>query len=139
MMSLTGKTTLTRLASIALAAMLATGIAGCDGDDGKGVGFRLSGIYTGETRLDGSGLPGSTDLFFDDIVTFNLRVFANMGEVTGKNEGFLKDFRVSLIADNLFDAQRGVRDEAGGTPINYQPFVIDPLGLYLGIDLRKLF
>jgi OmcA/MtrC family decaheme c-type cytochrome len=35
MMSLTGKTTITRLASIALAAMLATGIAGCDGDDGK--------------------------------------------------------------------------------------------------------
>ncbi len=106
---------------------------------GKGVGLRLSGIYTGETRLDGSGLPGSTDLLFDDIVTFNLRVFANMGEVTGKKDGFLKDFRVSLIADNLFDAQRRVRDSNGGTPINYQPFVIDPLGLYLGIDLRKLF
>jgi hypothetical protein len=106
---------------------------------GKGMGFRLSGIYTGETRLDGSGLAGSTDLLFDDIVTFNLRVFANMGEVTGKNEGVLKDFRVSLIADNLFDAQRRVRDSNGDTPINYQPFVIDPLGLYLGIDLRKLF
>lgn len=79
------------------------------------------------------------DLFFDDIVTFNLRVFANMGEVTGKNEGFLKDFRVSLVADNLFDAQRRVRDAAGNTPVNYNPFVIDPLGLYLGIDLRKLF
>lgn len=104
---------------------------------GKGVGFRLSGIYTGETRLDGT-VVGS-DLAFDDIVTFNLRVFANMGEVTGKNEGFLKDLRVSLIADNLFDAQRQVRDETGETPINYQPFVIDPLGLYLGIDLRKLF
>ena len=51
---------------------------------GKGIGFRLSGIYTGETRLDGSGLPGSTDLFFDDIVTFNLRVFANLAELTGK-------------------------------------------------------
>ncbi|MDZ4273413.1 MAG: hypothetical protein U0975_12145, partial [Erythrobacter sp.] len=25
---------------------------------GKGMGFRLSGIYTGKTRLDGSGLPG---------------------------------------------------------------------------------
>ncbi|MFN9632074.1 MAG: hypothetical protein ACK554_00990, partial [Erythrobacteraceae bacterium] len=106
---------------------------------GKGMGFRLSGIYTGETRLDGPGLPDSTDLAFDDIVTFNLRVFANMGEVTGKNEGFLKDFRVSLIADNLFDAQRKVRDSNGDTPVNYQPFVIDPLGLYLGIDLRKLF
>lgn len=106
---------------------------------GKGMGLRLSGIYTGETRLDGSGLAGSTDLFFDDIITFNLRLFANLGEVTGKNEGALKDLRVSLIADNLFDAQRQVRDEAGGTPINYQPFVIDPVGLYLGIDLRKLF
>lgn len=103
---------------------------------GKGLGFRLSGIYTGETRLDGLG---SSDLFFDDIATFNLRVFANLGEVVGKNEGFLKDFRVSLVADNLFDAQRQVRDETGETPINYQPFVIDPLGLYLGIDLRKLF
>lgn len=106
---------------------------------GKGMGFRLSGIYTGETRLDGSGLPGSTDLFFDDIVTFNLRIFANLGEVTGKNDGFLKDTRISLRADNLFDAQRRVRDSNGDTPINYQPFVIDPIGLYLGIDLRKLF
>ncbi|KPF64797.1 hypothetical protein [Porphyrobacter sp. AAP60] len=106
---------------------------------GNGVGFRLSGIYTGETRLDGSGLPGSTDLFFDDIVTFNLRIFANLGELTGKNEGFLKGTRLSLRADNLFDAQRRVRDGAGVTPINYQPFVIDPIGLYLGLDLRKLF
>ena len=104
---------------------------------GKGVGFRLSGIYTGTTRLDGA--VGTSDLFFDDIATFNLRIFANLGEVTGKNEGLLKDFRVSLVADNVFDAQRKVRDSAGETPINYQPFVIDPLGLYLGIDLRKLF
>jgi hypothetical protein len=104
---------------------------------GKGVGFRLSGIYTGKTRLEGA--VGTSDLFFDDIVTFNLRIFANMGEVTGKNEGLLKDFRVSLVADNLFDAQRRVRDGAGNTPVNYNPFVIDPLGLYLGLDLRKLF
>lgn len=104
---------------------------------GKGMGLRLSGIYTGTTRLD--GLPGGTAIFFDDIATFNLRIFANMGEVTGKTAGFLKDFRVSLIADNVFDAQRKVRDSNGATPINYQPFVIDPLGLYVGLDLRKLF
>jgi hypothetical protein len=104
---------------------------------GKGLGLRLSGIYTGKTRLEGAA--GTSDLFFDDIVTFNLRLFANLGEVTGKNEFIFKDLRVSLVADNLFDAQRRVRDSAGNTPINYQPFVIDPLGLYLGIDLRKLF
>ena len=106
---------------------------------GKGMGFRLSGVYTGSTRLDGSGLPGSTDIIFSDIVTFNLRVFANVGEIAGKNEGFLKDFRVSLVADNMFDAQRKVRDSNGNTPVNYQPFVIDPLGLYVGFDIRKLF
>jgi hypothetical protein len=104
---------------------------------GKGVGFRLSGIYTGETRLDGT--LAANDLFFDDILTFNLRVFANMGEVTGKNEGLWKDLRISLVADNVFDAQRRVRDGSGITPVNYNAFVIDPLGLYLGIDLRKLF
>ncbi len=104
---------------------------------GKGVGFRLSGIYTGETRIDGT--VAANDLFFDDIVTFNLRIFANMGEVTGKNEGLWKDFRVSLVADNVFDAQRQVRDGTGITPVNYNAFVIDPLGLYLGVDLRKLF
>lgn len=104
---------------------------------GKGVGFRLSGVYTGETRLDGT--LAANDLFFDDIVTFNLRVFANMGEVTGKNEGLMKDLRISLVADNVFDAQRRVRDGSGVTPVNYNAFVIDPLGLYLGVDLRKLF
>lgn len=104
---------------------------------GKGYGLRLSGIYTGSTRLDGAA--GTTDLFFDDIVTFNLRVFANMGEVTGRNEGLWKDFRISLVADNLFDAQRRVVDSNGVTPVNYNPFVIDPLGLYLGLDFRKLF
>jgi hypothetical protein len=62
-----------------------------------------------------------------------------LGEITGKNEGAFKDMRVSLRADNLFDAQRKVRDSNGATPINYQPFVIDPVGLYVGIDLRKLF
>jgi hypothetical protein len=106
---------------------------------GKGLGMRLSGRYTGETRLAGSGLPGSTDLFFDDIVTFDLRVFANIDELTGSEEKWLDNVRVSLRADNIFDAQRRVTDEAGNVPINYQPLLIDPTGLFLGIDIRKLF
>ncbi|MEQ8772832.1 MAG: hypothetical protein RIC51_08360, partial [Erythrobacter sp.] len=106
---------------------------------GEGLGERLSGRYTGKTRLDGSGLPGSTDLFFDDIVTFDLRIFANIDELTGSEEKWLDNVRVSLRADNVFDAQRRVTDEAGNVPINYQPLLIDPNGLFLGIDIRKLF
>ncbi len=106
---------------------------------GNGIGFRLSGIYTGETRLDGAGTPGSSDLFFNDLVTFNLRTFVNMDQLTGGKNPAFKNLRISLRMDNIFDGQRAVRDENGDTPINYQPFVIDPVGRFVGIDIRKLF
>lgn len=104
-----------------------------------GYGMRLSGRYTGKADLSGSGLPASTDLFFDDLATFDLRLFANLGEVFKQEEGFLKNFRVSLRADNIFDGRRTVRDSNGDTPLSYQPDLIDPTGRYVGIDLRKLF
>ncbi|MEM6266335.1 MAG: hypothetical protein AAF707_02330, partial [Pseudomonadota bacterium] len=106
---------------------------------GQGIGFRLSGRYTGTTRLDGSSLPESTDLFFDDLVTFDLRMFANMDQLTGSKSPLLKNLRVSLRADNIFDGQRAVRAENGETPVNFQPFLIDPVGRFVGIDIRKLF
>ncbi|MEL6238663.1 MAG: hypothetical protein AAFQ90_08735, partial [Pseudomonadota bacterium] len=106
---------------------------------GNGIGFRLSGQYTGETRLDGSEAAGSSDLFFDDLATFDIRVFGNIGQLTGGQSPVLKNLRISLRMDNIFDAQRSVRDENGDTPINYQPFVIDPVGRFIGIDIRKLF
>ncbi len=103
------------------------------------VGFRLSGQYTGPSRIDGSGLPGSTDLMFGDLVTFDLRAFTDLGELLGREDGFLKRLRVSLRADNIFDSRRKVTDANGQIPVNYQPFLIDPTGRYLGIELRKLF
>ena len=106
---------------------------------GQGVGMRLSGRYTGSTRLDGSGLPGSTTVFFDDLATFDIRLFANIDQLTGSKSPLLKNVRVSLRADNVFDAQLRVVDEAGETPINFQPFLIDPVGRFVGIDIRKLF
>ena len=106
---------------------------------GNGVGMRLSGLYTGETRLNGSGLAGSSDLFFDDLATFDIRVFTNVDQLTGGKTPAFKNLRISLRMDNVFDAQRAVRDENGDTPINYQPFVIDPVGRFIGIDIRKLF
>ncbi len=106
---------------------------------GSGVGMRLSGRYTGSARLNGSDVAGSSDIFFDDLVTFDLRLFSEIGQLVGKNEGVLKNLRVSLRADNIFDAQRRVTDENGDTPLNYQPFLLDPVGRYIGIDIRKLF
>jgi len=82
---------------------------------------------------------GSSDIFFDDLLTFDLRLFSEIGQLVGKNEGVLKNLRVSLRADNIFDAQRRVVDENGDTPLNYQPFLLDPVGRFVGIDIRKLF
>lgn len=106
---------------------------------GNGIGMRLSGRYTGSATLEGSGLPGTSDLSFDDLATFDIRVFSDIGRLVSNNEGPLKNVRISLRMDNIFDGQRRVTDANGETPLNYQPFLIDPLGRYVGIDLRKLF
>ena len=105
----------------------------------QGYGLRLSGRYTGDAVLRGSGAPGSSDLFFGDLATFDLRLFADLSRVTGNENGFLKDFRVSLRVDNVFDARRRVTDANGAVPDAYAPFRLDPTGRYVGIDLRKLF
>ncbi|WP_114520427.1 TonB-dependent receptor [Altererythrobacter sp. ZODW24] len=105
----------------------------------NGWGLRVTGAYTGSTRVNGTGLPGSTDLFFDDLATINLRVFANLGQIFDKQDGFLKGFRVSLLANNVFDGRRRVTDSNGDVPLGFQPDLIDPTGRYLGVDLRKLF
>ncbi|WP_324262608.1 hypothetical protein U4960_05715 [Altererythrobacter sp. H2] len=105
----------------------------------NGWGVRASGVYTGKARVNGSGLPGSTDLFFDDLATLDLRLFADLGRLTKTEKGFLKGFSVSLIANNVLDGQRRVTDSNGDTPLAFQPFLVDPVGRYLGIDLRKMF
>ncbi|MFN2100151.1 TonB-dependent receptor [Altererythrobacter sp. MF3-039] len=105
----------------------------------NGMGLRLSGRYTGKARIDGSGLPGSSDLAFGDLATLDVRIFADLGRVLSKNEGWLKGFRVSLRADNVFDGRRRATDDSGDVPLRYQPLLIDPTGRYLGIDFRKIF
>lgn len=104
-----------------------------------GLGLRLSARYTGEARIDGTEALGSTDLFIDDLAKFDLRMFVDLGEVLKKQDGPLKNMRVSFRADNIFDGRRIVRDSNGDTPIGFQPLLLDPTGRYLGIDIRKLF
>ncbi|WP_235913304.1 porin family protein [Croceibacterium salegens] len=107
----------------------------------NGMGVRLRGNYSSKTRVDGSGLPGSTDLYFDDLFTLNLRVFADLGrrEKLVEQVPFLEGTRVSFSIDNLTDAHQRVTDSSGDTPLRYQPLLIDPLGRTLSLEFRKLF
>ena len=104
-----------------------------------GFGLRLSGFRTGKARVNGNAATGTSPLFFGQLTRFNLRVFANLGQVLKEDTGVFKDLRVSLRADNVFDARRRVVDENGDVPITFQPDLLDPTGRYLGIQLRKLF
>jgi hypothetical protein len=106
-----------------------------------GFGAQANGRYTGASRIAGSGLPGGTDLFFEDYAVFNLRVFADLNQRTRLIEQIplLKNTRVTFSVDNLFDTRQRVTDSAGVVPLRYQPFLIDPVGRSFEIELRKLF
>lgn len=106
-------------------------------------GFGLNGNlrYTGTSRIDGSGLPGSTDLFFGDFATLNLRAFADLNQQASLIEDvpLLRNTRVSVGLNNVFDTRQTVTDSNGVVPLRYQPFLIDPIGRSVNVELRKLF
>lgn len=107
----------------------------------RGFGLRASGNYTGGSRIDSSGAPGSTTLRFAPIATFNLRAFADLGrkEKLVEKVPFLKGSRVSLSIDNVFNAQQRVTDDTGAVPLRYQPGYLDPRGRVFEIEFRKQF
>lgn len=90
---------------------------------------------------DPAGGTGSSDLFFSDTATVNIRLFADLGQQRSlvRSVPFLRGTRVTLAIDNLFDSHPGVRDSTGATPLGYQPDYLDPLGRSVRISLRKLF
>lgn len=108
----------------------------------RGFGLRLSGNYQTATTVQGTGLPGSSDLHFGDLATFNLRAFVALDQqqwLVGVEPGFFKNARLSLRVNNIFDARQRVTDGTGEVPLRYQPFLIDPVGRFVEIEFRKLF
>lgn len=107
----------------------------------NGYGLIWNGTYTGKSRINGTGLPGSTDLTFNDYFTLNVRSFVDLGQRAKLVEAipFLAGSRISFDVDNIFNARQRVTDSAGLVPLRYQPFLIDPVGRSFEIEFRKLF
>lgn len=107
----------------------------------RGFGLRFTGSWTAPTRVDGSGAPGSTDLRFGALTKFNLRAFVDLGRqqrLTAASPLF-KGARLSFRIDNVLDARQRVTDGNGVVPTGYQPDLLDPLGRFIGMELRKQF
>lgn len=108
-----------------------------------GVGFRFFGDWRGEGKIIGSttGVPGATDLYFDDVLTFNLRGFLSFDARPKwvKQAPFLKGSRLVLRVDNLTDSVQEVRDGAGRTPEAYQRALLIGRGRSVELGFRKQF
>jgi hypothetical protein len=104
----------------------------------NGLGARLAGNWRSGTTVD-SATSGS--LRFSPLATFDLRLFANLGErfdLVAKHP-WLRGTQVRFDLKNMFDAKPRVRDAAGLVPNSYQPDLLDPLGRTVSISIRKLF
>jgi hypothetical protein len=110
----------------------------------NGLGARLSANWQSETFVRGAaGVDGDgrNDLFFSDLATVNLRLFADLGAQRSlvRRAPFFRGSRVSLSFDNLLNQRLNVRDAAGTTPFGYQAGLLDPVGRSVRISFRKLF
>ena len=81
------------------------------------------------------------DLRFSPLATFNLRLFANLGERLELVSKYpvLRGSSVRFEVDNIFDAKPRVRNALGDVPASYQSDLLDPLGRTVSISFRKLF
>ena len=104
----------------------------------NGLGARLSANWRSGTEVD--SLFGE-DLRFSPLATFDLRLFANLGEQPELvlKKPWLRGSSVRLEVNNLFDAKPKVRDASGNVPNNYQPDLLDPIGRTIMISFRKSF
>ncbi|WP_067681509.1 TonB-dependent receptor plug domain-containing protein [Tsuneonella dongtanensis] len=109
----------------------------------NGIGTRISGRYASPSTVRGSGLPGSSDLRFGALTTFDLRMFVNLEQqkwLVGEGDpGFWKGTRFGLRVQNVFDTRQRVTDDTGTVPLRYQPGLIDPVGRFIEVEFRKLF
>nr|WP_156930279.1 TonB-dependent receptor plug domain-containing protein [Sphingomonas jaspsi] len=103
----------------------------------NGMGARVSANWRSGTTVRGA----NGDLDFSPYATFDLRLFANLGErfdLVSKHP-WLRGTSVRFEVTNIFNARPKVRDSAGNTPFSYQPDLIEPIGRTVGISIRKLF
>ncbi len=104
----------------------------------NGLGARLSANWRSGTEVT---TATGDNLHFSPLATFDLRLFANLGQrfdLVAKHP-WLRGTSVQFRVDNIFDSKPKVRDAFGAVPLGYQPDLLDPLGRTVGITIRKLF
>jgi hypothetical protein len=113
-------------------------VEGRAGWSNNGLGAFLSADWRSGTQV--TTKTGDT-LHFSPLATFDLRLFANLGQrfdLVAKHP-WLRGSSVRFEIGNIFGARPTVRDSAGTVPLGYQPDLLDPVGRTVKITFRKLF
>ncbi len=122
-------------------------LQGQAGYSNNGLGIRASANYQTGTFVRGStatvgatgGATTDSTLNFSSLATFDLRLFADLGQQLKfvVKHPWARGVRLTLSATNLFDSRQRVTAADGTTPISYQPDYLDPLGRSIRLSLRK--
>jgi hypothetical protein len=104
----------------------------------NGMGARIGANWRSATRVD--TLTGDT-LHFSPVATFDLRLFANVGQYLPivSRHPWLRGASMRFEVGNIFNASPRVRNAAGAIPIGYQPSMLEPLGRTFMLSFRKQF
>jgi hypothetical protein len=104
----------------------------------NGLGAFLSANWRSGTRVT---TTTGDDLRFSPLATFDLRLFANLGQrfdLVAKHP-WLRGSSVRFEVTNIFDTKQKVRGADGMIPFNFQPDLLDAQGRTVSITIRKLF
>lgn len=106
----------------------------------NGLGLNINARWTEGTKIIGAGTVGSRDLYFSDLTTVSVRLFAELRQQPWfKDHPFFRGARAQIGIDNLFDQKQTVKDGLGAVPQTYQPDYLDPQGRTIRVSFRKLF
>jgi hypothetical protein len=104
----------------------------------NGMGARIGANWRSGTRVD--TVTGDT-LHFSPVATFDLRLFANVGQYLPivSRHPWLRGASMRFEVGNIFNASPRVRNAAGAIPTGYQPSMLEPLGRTFMLSFRKQF
>jgi hypothetical protein len=113
-------------------------VEGRAGYSNNGLGAFLSANWRSGTEVT---TATGDDLHFSPLATFDLRLFANLGQrfdLVAKHP-WLRGSSVRFEVTNIFDSKQRVRDANGMVPFSFQPDLLDAQGRTVAITIRKLF
>lgn len=104
----------------------------------NGFGARLGANWRSATTVD--DVTGDL-LHFSPVATFDLRLFANVGQYLPivSRHPWLRGASLRFEVGNILNDHPRVHDATGNVPIGYEPSMLDPLGRTFMLSFRKQF